>query len=257
MDDIPDVFSSPESGEISHSPQPLPLLDYSTLCHTCNDVEWKYTCPRCLCKSCSLHCVKRHKQETGCSGERERTKAVPRSQYSENTFYSDYFFLEEVGDAVDRSDRDDMSRSKLTNKNFNRLRSLKRELWKRGVVFYTAPAGMSARCRNRTYFNHKTGVVYWYLRLLFAGSGGGEFYPSGVSETTKLIDLIMRYLEKCKEDGSVAGYIRVLQSRGTGALQAKLDQPSGMVSLDLQKDLMDNLRTRRVMEYPSITVMLC
>lgn len=35
--------------------------DPSLLCTTCQENEWKYKCPGCSARSCSLECVKRHK----------------------------------------------------------------------------------------------------------------------------------------------------------------------------------------------------
>ena len=245
-----------EPGEIPCSPQPYAPLDYSKLCQTCVSEEWRYTCPRCSLHSCSLACVQRHKQERGCSGERDRCKHVPIREYNENTFYSDNFFLEDVRRVVDRSDRD-RTHEKISKNSISRLLRLKAELRKRGTVFYFAPAGMAARARNRTNFYSKQGIVFWYLRLVFEGSKTGEFFPSGVSERTLLRELVLQWLGTCEEEESLGVHSRAVGSWGPGALQAKLAQPGGMVLLDMDRSLMDNLRNCRVMEYPSITVIVC
>ena len=252
-----DPCESLEPGEIPSSPHPYSPLDYSKLCQTCVSEEWRYTCPRCSLHSCSSACVRRHKQERGCSGERDKCKPVPVCEYSENTLYSDYFFLEDVGRAVDRSDRDKTSHERISKHCCSRLLRLRAELGKRGTVFHFAPAGMAARARNKTKFDHKQGIIYWYLRLVFAGSKTGEFYPSGVSERTLLRELVLRWLGAYEGEECLGVYSRAVASRGAGALQAKLAQPGGMVLLDMDRSLMENLRNCRVMEYPSITVMLC
>ena len=246
-----------EPGEIPSSPHPLPTLDYSKLCQTCASAEWRYTCPCCSLHSCSSACVRRHKQERGCSGERDKCKPVPICEYNENTFYSDYFFLEDMSKAVDRSDRDITSHQRISKHSTSELLRLKAELRKRGTVFYFAPAGMAARTRNKTNFNAKQGVVYWYLRLVFAGSKAGDFFPSGVSEKTLLRELVLQCLGKCEGEESLGVYRRAVDSRGVGALQAKLAQSGGvLLLLDMDRSLMGNLHNCRVMEYPSITVML-
>ncbi|ORX64800.1 hypothetical protein DL89DRAFT_271870 [Linderina pennispora] len=52
--------------------------------------------PGCMARTCSAACSKEHKQETGCSGQRDRTKFVKRAEYDANTLMSDYGFLQEL-----------------------------------------------------------------------------------------------------------------------------------------------------------------
>lgn len=33
------------------------------MCEACNEVQSKYTCPKCAFRSCSVDCVKQHKEE--------------------------------------------------------------------------------------------------------------------------------------------------------------------------------------------------
>ena len=200
-----------------------------------------------------MRCVKQHKADRECSGERDRSKLVPRCEYDENTFYSDYFFLEDVGRVMDRSDLGATSHGRISKRNSSRLTRLKFELNKRGTVICFAPAGMNSRTRNTTYFNPKEDLVYWYIRLVFAGCKRGEFYAPGVRETTLLSELVLEYLAECRGEEV---YSRAVRTRGVSALQAKLTQPSVMVLLDMDRSIRDNLHTRRIMEFPFITVML-
>ncbi|EAU84533.2 hypothetical protein CC1G_00052 [Coprinopsis cinerea okayama7 len=74
-----------------------------TLCSLCppsSRQPTKYTCPRCRTKTCSAPCSKRHKQETGCSGERNKAEYVSMKDYGWGAMMSDYTFLEEVGRKV-------------------------------------------------------------------------------------------------------------------------------------------------------------
>ena len=61
------------------------------LCECCNKNPFKYKCPRCAFKSCSLDCSKTHKIKTGCSGERSKTHYVPLKQYAYNDMISGKF----------------------------------------------------------------------------------------------------------------------------------------------------------------------
>ena len=51
------------------------------------------TCPGCSVRSCSLPCVKAHKQHTGCTGKRQQTQFVPLSQFDDNLLKSGTFFF--------------------------------------------------------------------------------------------------------------------------------------------------------------------
>lgn len=57
-------------------------------CQVCQRSDWKYKCPRCSLRTCSANCVKKHKQEQSCSGERSKTHFVKRSEYDYNTMMS-------------------------------------------------------------------------------------------------------------------------------------------------------------------------
>lgn len=57
-------------------------------CQICQEKDWIYTCPRCLTHSCSLKCVKKHKEEALCSGERDKTAYVPLQKYTETHMMS-------------------------------------------------------------------------------------------------------------------------------------------------------------------------
>ncbi|KLO05951.1 hypothetical protein SCHPADRAFT_861836 [Schizopora paradoxa] len=66
-------------------------------CAVCTIQNAKYTCPRCALKSCSLSCSNTHKQQTGCTGIRNKVEYVPMNAYGYGTLMNDYVFLEEVG----------------------------------------------------------------------------------------------------------------------------------------------------------------
>uniref|UniRef100_A0A3Q3VLI2 HIT-type domain-containing protein n=1 Tax=Mola mola TaxID=94237 RepID=A0A3Q3VLI2_MOLML len=57
-------------------------------CGVCGSEEAKYRCPACLYYSCSLQCVKKHKEESGCSGIRNKTTFVPLSHFDEMALLS-------------------------------------------------------------------------------------------------------------------------------------------------------------------------
>ena len=70
------------------SRQHLSLLRKRKRCEVCEEDESKYCCPRCAVLSCSVQCVKRHKKEHNCTGERVRSSYLPRGQLDEAALIS-------------------------------------------------------------------------------------------------------------------------------------------------------------------------
>lgn len=61
-------------------------------CDECKTNDFKYKCPGCSIRSCSLPCVKAHKQRTGCTGKRQQqTEFVPLSKFDDNLLLSGKF----------------------------------------------------------------------------------------------------------------------------------------------------------------------
>ena len=58
------------------------------ICQECKAKPSKYKCPGCSIRSCSLPCVKAHKDRTACTGKRNQTQFVPMSQMDDNLLLS-------------------------------------------------------------------------------------------------------------------------------------------------------------------------
>ncbi|KDO46088.1 hypothetical protein CISIN_1g047076mg [Citrus sinensis] len=65
-----------------------PKAKEAAICQECKYKVSKYKCPGCSIRTCSLACVKAHKQRTGCSGNRNVTQFVPLSQFNDNILLS-------------------------------------------------------------------------------------------------------------------------------------------------------------------------
>uniref|UniRef100_A0A8V5G3G8 Box C/D snoRNA protein 1 n=1 Tax=Melopsittacus undulatus TaxID=13146 RepID=A0A8V5G3G8_MELUD len=52
-------------------------------CETCSQEEAKYRCPRCMKYSCSLLCVKKHKLALSCNGVRDKTAFVSVNEFTD------------------------------------------------------------------------------------------------------------------------------------------------------------------------------
>lgn len=90
MSSPPATTSIDESGItiIPNETMTAEQTEKATLCQMCQLKQWIYTCPRCLFHTCSLACVRTHKQEASCSGERDKTAYVPLQKYTESHMMS-------------------------------------------------------------------------------------------------------------------------------------------------------------------------
>lgn len=57
-------------------------------CEVCNAQPSKYRCPGCQARTCSLPCVRQHKEDTGCSGKRDRLAFVPLKEFTDRHLLS-------------------------------------------------------------------------------------------------------------------------------------------------------------------------
>lgn len=79
----------------------------TALCEICWAVPGKYKCPACERRTCSVECVKKHKEQYECTGKRPRTEpAAPVNAFTSHIIMRDFGFLEEVDFAIDRAGRD-------------------------------------------------------------------------------------------------------------------------------------------------------
>merc|ERR1712091_109527 len=81
--------------------------------------EGKYRCPKCLLISCSLKCINKHKEKFNCDGKRDRFQFVNLKEMEDKHVTSDFRFLEEATEVLDRAKRKRMKSSLNNNKNNN------------------------------------------------------------------------------------------------------------------------------------------
>lgn len=169
-----------------------PLL--TSLCGICHTREPKYKCPRCQAKTCSLACVKKHKNWSACSGERDPTVYVPAAQLrTDSGIDHDYnylhklerkveqvdkMFTEERGILPQRTQDSHPNKRARVNKGQSRGRTTIGEglrpwarasisrLKKLGINVEQMPFGMSRQKENKTSFNTRNRVINWQVEWL-------------------------------------------------------------------------------------------
>lgn len=129
---------------------------------------YKYCCPRCSSRTCSLPCQKRHKQWASCSGLRDPAAYIKRSDLATpKGIDHDYNYLTSIERQLDTAERDCESRGILlfdNNRNGagkKRHQSAKGEvvlesaIKQRRVVVDKAPKGLSRQKQNATRWDKK------------------------------------------------------------------------------------------------------
>ncbi|KAK4372195.1 hypothetical protein RND71_007579 [Anisodus tanguticus] len=57
-------------------------------CEECKSKPWKYKCPGCSIRTCSLPCINSHKQRTDCNGKKSITHVLSLTQFDDNLLLS-------------------------------------------------------------------------------------------------------------------------------------------------------------------------
>ena len=119
----------------------------------------KYRCPRCSTRTCSLPCSTRHKTRAECSGTRDPTVFIKKSQLeTPSGFDHDYNFLSGLMGKVSRGDEHLENRDiegqegdpapRRNGKFWDSVREI-------GLAISQAPVGMSRQRANRSRWGNR------------------------------------------------------------------------------------------------------
>ncbi|POR37407.1 Putative box C/D snoRNA protein [Tolypocladium paradoxum] len=200
-----------------------PLL--TSLCSICHVSAPKYKCPRCSIQTCSVACIMKHKAWSECSGERDPTTYIPRSQLcTVSGVNHDYNFLHSLGMSVERAERvlvgdkglvqgdelrpqtvqqvkwttgrDGRKRKVMVTRVLNKAKGRKFErflaqrLRQLNVEMVCAPVGMERQKENSTTFNHRSRGINWQVEwLVFNGKSPGS--DSNEQTTTRTLSKML------------------------------------------------------------------
>ncbi|KAK9404093.1 box C/D snoRNA protein 1 [Crotalus adamanteus] len=227
-------------------------------CEFCNTEAAKYRCPRCMKYSCSLACVKKHKALYSCNGVREKAAFVSVNEFSNLTLLSDYRFLEDVGRMTDRAARDTISHKPKSNRFVNFLRNRARRC---KICLQTLPIGFTKRRENSTFYSNKEQKFYWHLKLIFPQSHA-KFTEQRVPDDKPLCDILKTYIDPQEADLVKQQRLKIYTVSPQSDIQILLkveNRPHNSIryqELDAHKSLLDNLKGKVVIEYPTLHVVL-
>jgi|TARA_B110000967_G_scaffold39535_1_gene39272 hypothetical protein len=152
-------------------------------CVVCDaGVVAKYKCPGCGIATCSLVCVKKHKQTgDGCSGKRKVGEFKDIREFTDADLVSDYRFLEDALLEKDRAKRwrptfkvgtETAARADRSPANSKTVDLLTRAASDRGTQLFCMPDGMQRRVANTTFYDRKRNLMQWRVEWLFHNSRG-------------------------------------------------------------------------------------
>lgn len=165
-------------------------------CSSCAEPS-KYTCPGCAARSCSLLCVRAHKEASGCTGQRATSTYRAMSNFDEQTLLRDYRFLENGTRTLDSADRrlqkaaPNEPQAQATQSPARR--ELLREARRRGVLLELLPQGMQRQRENTSRHARREHTLRWRVEVVFC-KAGVKHAEEAVAEGTTIEDLLLALL---------------------------------------------------------------
>ncbi|KAM7409789.1 hypothetical protein PAMA_001332 [Pampus argenteus] len=227
-------------------------------CGVCGSEEAKYRCPACVTHSCSLVCVKKHKDDSGCSGVRNKTAFVTLSLFDEMTLLNDYRFLEDTGRFADGANRDNLIRTPRSTLKAKKLAANARKM---NITLRFLPITFTKSRENSTFFLTKEKQFLWHVKLIFPQSNT-EFTQRRVSDGKTLEQILTPYIHPTESDPVTRQKLKMyvhasfdhvkvfMKAEGRKANSVRYHK------LDLQKSMRDNLSYKTLIEYPVLHVVL-
>ncbi|KAL5457277.1 hypothetical protein EMCRGX_G034525 [Ephydatia muelleri] len=222
------------------------------LCESCHKLPFKYKCPKCDRKSCSLSCVKQHKTEYGCDGTRSKTSFVPLSEFSDNHLLSDYNFLEDVNRYLECNERDPI---RLLNREpkpkYHMSQKLKLEASRREIDFIQLSCAFEKHKANTSRVVKGKGPRHCDV----------EYLDTNVCEDELLVNVLNKYIHPTSSDPVARHRLETYVMAGLEGVKLfmKAEMSSSCARyypLDMSKSLGDNLSQKTVVEFPEFHVVL-
>jgi hypothetical protein len=135
-------------------------IDRPKLTRASNTNKYKYRCPGCSARTCSLPCYKRHQQWAQCSGQRDPTKFVKKSQLvTPAGIDHDFNFLTGIERDIEKAERElteSNNGNSVAPRSWSQSQSHKgqtnyQQLEASGVKVIRAPKGLSRQKENKSH----------------------------------------------------------------------------------------------------------
>ncbi|QLQ80982.1 hypothetical protein HG537_0E03370 [Torulaspora globosa] len=218
-----------------------------SICEVCGDSEFKYKCPRCLKKSCSLACSKKHKVNDDCSGIAHDPSVYVSSETLKNeddekhemnvVVQRDYNFLTQMKRTVELQKRDGKSKNKrMLNMQHGgakrpRYNENCQRVIRRGVNCLMLPKGMQRSCMNKSKWDKTLDLFVWSIEwTLFPVQGAASEPFVHVSHRIRETDSIAESMGKIIYDKCCDMYQMQRSTSTDEAQETKEDRTRNLVN---------------------------
>ena len=140
------------------------------LCEICKKDQYKYICPRCKLKTCSVNCVKAHKNKFGCDGKKDSFRFVSKQEdYNEQVFHRDVKFLNNAISDINTSNKKIYNLTEDINiSRAKKFKTFKRILKKfRDINYFKSPLIMECDKINKSYSDSTRKKIFWTIKFNF------------------------------------------------------------------------------------------
>eukprot|EP00002_Diphylleia_rotans_P035363 TRINITY_DN7708_c0_g1_i1.p1 TRINITY_DN7708_c0_g1~~TRINITY_DN7708_c0_g1_i1.p1 ORF type:complete len:450 (-),score=92.86 TRINITY_DN7708_c0_g1_i1:229-1578(-) len=227
------------------------------LCQICLRETFKYKCPACETKTCSLSCCRTHKDRLPCTGIRDRTAFVDVQSFSDQHLMSDFHFLQDAERCVENAVRTPKNSTLATC-----ARLLQKAARQRGTNLRIMPAFFSKRKENTSMYHIKDKVIYWRVEWIFPACNA-KIVDSKVEETQTWKDLLSSHLRPKLGNAPVRQKIHAYSSYSQpDSIRLYLPVPSTKANapryyrISLEDSIRHSLAGKHLIEFPSIHVAL-
>ena len=255
-----------------HRDQPTFTIDRKgsvEKCVICSCSDFRYKCPSCLVRTCSLNCFKTHKTNLKCSGLRESLKFKRLVNFDDSQLHEDFRFLDDYSRQIDGIKRQKRNIVQSLNDLPNWLKKLKFEANRRMIKLKILPAGFKRRLQNKSTFMYLSKEIHWDVELVFNDLNlkGGDsrkrivFHVHRVSEKRPLKELLDTYLKPQSQidsqqlNSALKFYQTASEHEIAVLIKLSFDyyvqlQPRPAVTIG------DCLKGKSIIEYPTLLVVL-
>ena len=222
------------------------------ICEICGKETAQYKCPACGCHTCCLNCVKLHKLQRNCTGQKPKTEFVPMKEMTAETLYRDINLYDQANVAlINASDR--------LPKSFNKLTQIQKKIRKacsdRGIDINFMP-GISSRSKsNKTQIvrDDKNQMILWTINWRFFDETKTKRYElttNKINEESKLGFVLKGIFETCPND-----FVAHLNLNNIIVLMnAERVEGGVFYELDNEFSINDNLCGKCIIEYPIFNI---
>jgi hypothetical protein len=251
-------------------------------CDICKTTDFKYKCPKCLTKTCSLKCINHHKQNLKCDGKKDKFSSKKIKELDEKDMYRDMKYMTEMINDYNRSSKklyniDSNEEIRLKEKKQKNLKKLAKKF--RNMNLELCPSNLSKFNENKSYCDSKIKKFFWTIKFHFIEGQfikKEQFYsyliddPIDDSEFT-LKGIVKKYVFENKKDLDIE-ILKIMKNYSIGDIEKfdiliksdneyKLDDilvigKKRYEIINGNQLLMNFLNNRTIFEYPEFYIVL-